>query len=213
MITHYCIQFSVYSGFFNAYSSLINQIYEPYGYSTDHCGFIGAVLIVVGLIGAAVLSPLIDRTHAFIPAIRILVPIIGLSYIAIIFTPVSPPNLAGAMIVCGFLGAAAFSLLPLSLEYSIEQTHPASPEITSTILWSGGQLLGGIFLVVMDAMRDEVGTGVRPKRNLWAATVFEGVLATLVVPGAFLIKKRQSGKGRVEVDREAARAAAAAASR
>ena len=190
---------------------MINQIYGPYGYSDENCGYIGAVLFIVGLIGAAVLSPLIDRTHAFILAIRILVPIIGLSFIAIIFTPVSPPNVAGAMVVCAFLGAAAFSLLPLSLEFSVEQTHPAGPEITSTILWSGGQILGGIFLLVMDAMRDDAGTGGRPKGNMWAATVFEGVLAAVVVPVVFLVKKRQSGKGRVEVDREAARSAAAAA--
>ena len=205
------IQFSVYLGFFNAFTSLINQIYEPYGYSSDQTGYIGAVLIVVGLIASAILSPIFDRTHAFLLAIRVQVPLIALAYIALIFTPTSPPNLAGPMVVGAILGAASFSLLPITLEYCIEQTHPASPEVTSTILWMGGQFLGGIFLIIMDSMRDKHhgGSGGRPQNNMWGALVFEGVLAALVAPAVFLVRKRKNGRGRVEVDKEAAQAAAA----
>ncbi|RPB20264.1 MFS general substrate transporter [Terfezia boudieri ATCC MYA-4762] len=203
--------FAVYLGYFNAYSSLINQIYEPYGYSTDQAGYIGAVLIVAGLVAAAILSPILDRRHAFLTAIRVQVPLIGLAFIAIIFTPTSPPNLVGPMVVNAILGAASFSLLPVSLEYCVEQTHPVSPEVTSTILWMGGQFLGGIFLIIMDAMRDKEpgGSAGRPERNMWAALVFEGVGAALVIPAAFFVKKRKAGRGRVEADQEAARAAAA----
>ncbi|KAF8426367.1 major facilitator superfamily domain-containing protein, partial [Tirmania nivea] len=198
------LMFAVYLGFFNAYSSLINQFYEPYGYSTDEAGYIGAVLIVVGLVASAILSPILDRSHAFLTAIRIQVPLIGLAFIAMIFTPTSPPNLVGPMVVCAILGAASFSLLPISLEYCIEQTHPVSPEVTSTILWMGGQFLGGIFLISMDAMRDKEhgGSASRPERNMWAALVFEGVVSALVIPAAFFVKKRKVGRGRVEVDQE-----------
>lgn len=203
-------QFAVYLGFFNAYSSLINQVYEPYKYSTDQTGYIGAVLIVAGLVASAILSPILDRSHAFLIAIRVQVPLIGLAFIAMIFTPTNPPNLVGPMVVCAILGAASFSLLPISLEYCIEQTHPVSPEVTSTILWMGGQFLGGIFLIIMDAIRDKEpgGSAGRPEGNMWAALVFEGVVAALVIPAAFLVKKRKVGRGRVEVDQEAARVAA-----
>jgi len=204
-------QFAVYVGFFNAYSSLINQIYGPYGYSTDQAGLIGAVLIVVGLVASAIISPILDRSHAFLIAIRIQVPLIGLTFIAMIFTPTNPPNLVGPMVVCAILGAASFSLLPISLEYCVEQTHPVSPEVTSTILWGGGQFLGGVFLILMDAMRDKKpgGSGGRPEGNMWVALVFEGVVAALVIPAAFFVKKRKFGRGRVEVDQEALRVAAA----
>lgn len=190
---------------------MINQIYEPYGYSADQAGYVGAVLIVVGLIATAVLSPIFDRTHAFLLAIRVQVPLIALAFVALIFTPTSPPNLAGPMVVCAILGAASFSLLPISLEYCIEQTHPASPEVTSTILWMGGQFLGGVFLIIMDSMRDKKrgGSGGRPENNMWAALVFEGVIAAIVAPAVFFVKKRKHGRGRVEADKEAARAAAA----
>ena len=43
------VPFMLYVGFFNAFSSLLNQILEPYGFSEDNAGIAGAILIVVGL--------------------------------------------------------------------------------------------------------------------------------------------------------------------
>ena len=52
------IPFGVYVGFFNATSSLLNQIFEPYGFSETQAGIAGGLLIIVGLIASAVVSPL-----------------------------------------------------------------------------------------------------------------------------------------------------------
>ncbi|KAK6503909.1 hypothetical protein TWF506_002134 [Arthrobotrys conoides] len=164
------IMFSILVGFFNASSSLLNQIMEPYGYSENEAGIGGAVLIVVGLLASAVVSPVIDRTHTFLLAIRILVPIISICYIALIFAPTSR-SLAPPYIVLAFLGAASFSLLPLSLEFVVEITHPVSPEMTSTILWSGGQLLGAAFILSMTALTDN-GTG-----EMRRALIFQAIIS------------------------------------
>ncbi|KAK6505286.1 hypothetical protein TWF481_007194 [Arthrobotrys musiformis] len=164
------VMFSILVGFFNASSSLLNQILEPYGYSENEAGIGGAVLIVVGLLASAVVSPIIDRTHTFLLAIRILVPVISICYIGLIFAPTSR-SLAPPYIVLAFLGAASFSLLPLSLEFVVEITHPVSPEITSTILWSGGQLLGAVFILSMTALTDS-GTG-----NMRRALIFQAIIS------------------------------------
>ena len=66
------VTFSVYVGAFNSFSSLLNQILYPYAYSEDEAGICGAILIVVGLVTAAVLSPVFDRTHAYLAGIKIL---------------------------------------------------------------------------------------------------------------------------------------------
>ncbi|RVD82966.1 uncharacterized protein DFL_007373 [Arthrobotrys flagrans] len=171
------IMFSILVGFFNASSSLLNQILEPYGYSENEAGIGGAVLIVVGLLASAVVSPIIDRTHTFLLAIRILVPIISICYIGIIFAPTSR-SLAPPYIVLAFLGAASFSLLPLSLEFVVEITHPVSPEITSTILWSGGQLLGAAFILSMTALTDS-GTG-----NMRRALIFQAIISCIAAIAA-----------------------------
>lgn len=174
------IPFSIYVGFFNATSSLLNQILEPYGFSETDAGIAGAILIVVGLVAAAVVSPFVDRMKNYVLVIKILVPAIALSYLVLIFMP-GTRSLAGPYVVCGLLGATSFSLLPCALEYLVVATHPVSPEITSTICWTGGQLLGALFILIMTALQggslDEKPTG-----NMTRALIFQAVVALVAVP-------------------------------
>jgi MFS transporter, FLVCR family, MFS-domain-containing protein 7 len=77
-------------------------------------------------------------------------------------------------------GAASFSLVPVAVEYLVELTHPISPEVTSTIGWGGGQLLGGIFIIIMDALK--AGADGDPPNNMSKALIFTAVIALVVVP-------------------------------
>ncbi|KAI0183199.1 major facilitator superfamily domain-containing protein [Xylaria flabelliformis] len=173
------IPYAVYVGFFNSISSLLNQILLPYGFSSDDAGIAGAVLIVVGLVTSAITSPILDRTKAFLLAIKVAVPIIGLSYLVFVFVPPTR-QLAGPYVVLAILGAASFSLVPVALEFLCELGHPMSPEVTSTIAWGGGQLLGGVFIVISDALK--AGPAADPPANLNNALIFTAVLALAVVP-------------------------------
>lgn len=211
------ITFSTYVGFFNAFTSLLNQILYPYGYTEDEAGICGAVLIVVGLVIAAVTSPIIDRTHAYLLSIKILVPLVSLSYLALTWAP-QTRTLAAPFILSGVLGAASFCLLPVSLEYLVEITFPASPEVSSTICWAGGQFIGGLFIVIMDAMKDQrdvdlkkvredgrgAGHGSRPPGNMYRALVFEAALSMLVLPLPLMLGIKRfglaQGKGRLTLD-------------
>ncbi|KAK9465107.1 major facilitator superfamily domain-containing protein [Lipomyces arxii] len=197
--------FSVLVGFFNSFSSLINQIMEPYGYTSDQAGIDGAVLIVAGLVAAAVLSPILDRTHTFLLAIRIQVPLIAACYIALIFTQTTDNQLAGPYFVSGILGATSFSLLPVALEWVQEQTFPVNPELTSSIFWVGGNVLGGIFIVVMDALKRPPNEG-NPPGNMRNALVFQAVIAGVTIPLPFLLGGKDVTKNRrIELDEEAER--------
>ncbi|KAK6610723.1 Major facilitator superfamily domain-containing protein 7 [Botrytis cinerea] len=144
--------FWFYVGLFNSISSLINQMLSPYSFSETDAGIAGALLIVVGLVAAAITSPLIDRTKTYLLAIKIQIPILGICYLAFTWAP-QTRSLAAIYAILSILGAASFSLVPVALEYLIEITHPVSPEVTSTICWSGGQLLGGIFIIASDKLR------------------------------------------------------------
>ena len=177
------LPFSVYVGFFNATSSLLNQILAPYGFSETDAGISGALLIVVGLVASAIVSPFVDRTKNYLLTIKILVPLIATSYLALIFMPATR-TVAGPYIVCAILGATSFSLLPCALEYLVIVTHPISPEITSTICWTGGQLLGAVFIIVMSALpKGWAGTEMSMERAL----VFQAVVAIAVVPSALIL--------------------------
>ncbi|OCL08332.1 MFS general substrate transporter [Glonium stellatum] len=200
------IPFSVYVGFFNAISSLLNQILEPYGFTETEAGICGALLIVVGLVTAAFTSPILDRTHAYLLGIKALVPMIALSYLAFVFAP-ETRSLAAPYVIASILGAASFSLVPIALEYLVEVTWPASPEVGSTICWAGGQLLGGIFIVIMNALKegnvDTVtggdgkgqGSGDRPPGNMRRSLVFQAVVACAIVPLPLALGVKRLGLG------------------
>lgn len=173
------IPYSIYVGFFNSVSSLLNQIMMPYGFTSDDAGIAGALLIVVGLVAAAISSPILDRTKAFMLAIKVSVPLIGLCYLAFVWMP-GTRALAGPYVVLSVLGASSFSLVPVALEFLCELSYPVSPEVTSTVAWAGGQLLGGLFIVISDALK--AGPDADPPFHMANALIFTAVIALVTVP-------------------------------
>ncbi|KAF6830734.1 major facilitator superfamily transporter [Colletotrichum plurivorum] len=173
------VPYAFYVGFFNSVSSLLNQMMNPYGFSDEEAGIAGALLIVVGLVASAITSPILDRTKSFLLAIKLAVPVIGLSYLAFVWMP-ETRNIAGPYVILAVLGASSFSLVPVALELLIELSHPVSPEVTSTIAWAGGQLLGALFIIISDAL--QAGADASPPRNMKNALIFQAVVALAVVP-------------------------------
>ncbi|KAL2040854.1 hypothetical protein N7G274_006312 [Stereocaulon virgatum] len=193
------LPFAIYVGFFNSLSSLLTQILTPYGFSETNSGIAGAVLILVGLVSAAISSPIIDRTKAYLPFIKISVPIIALSYLAFIWAP-GTRSLAAPFVILALLGAASFSLVPVALEWLVEVTWPVGPEAGSTICWAGGQLLGGIFIVLSDALK--AGKDASPPFTMSRALIFEAVVAAAAVPCALALGWVGSvEQGRLGVDK------------
>lgn len=175
------VPFHIYVGLFNSLSSLLNSILYPFDFTEEQAGIAGALLIVVGLVTSAVTSPLIDRSKAFLMAIKIQVPIVALCYLIFIWMPPTR-GIAGVYVVLSLLGAASFSLVPVALEFVTEITYPVSPEIASVVCWSGGQLYGGIFIVVSDKLTDGAngGPGGSTPNNMQRALWFHAVIGVVV---------------------------------
>lgn len=171
--------FSVYVGLFNSVSSLLNQILAPQGFSETEAGVTGGILIVVGLVSAAICSPITDRHKHYLTTIKALIPIIAASYIGLIFAP-RASTIVPSYVVAGILGAASFALLPVVLEFLVEITYPLSIEVGSTACWTGGQILGAIFIIVENALKASGNDD--PPRNMNRALIFQAVLAVAIVP-------------------------------
>ncbi|KAJ5280907.1 Major facilitator superfamily domain general substrate transporter [Penicillium angulare] len=195
------VAFSIYVGFFNSVSSLLNQILEPHGFSETEAGIAGAILIVVGLVTAAVISPITDRYKHYLGSIRVLVPIVVVSYIGLIFAPSSSAGIAPSYVIMALIGASSFALLPVVLEYLVEITYPFSPEIGSTICWTGGQLFGACFILIQDALKD--GASASPPFNMHRALIFSCVLCAVAAPFPLSLGLfgRVVTRRRLEIDR------------
>jgi len=126
--------------------------------------------------------------------LRVVNPIIGACYLVFVFAP-QTRSLAAPFVVLSALGASSFALVPVALEYLVEITFPASPEVTSVVCWAGGQLLGGVFIVIMNALKESGGNpaGDRPPGNLYRALVFQAVLACAVAPLPLLLGRKFLG--------------------
>ncbi|GAB1216257.1 hypothetical protein ATERTT37_005467 [Aspergillus terreus] len=195
------VPFAVYVGFFNSVSSLLNQILAPYGFDETEAGIAGGLLIIVGLVTAAIVSPITDRFKHYLATIRVLVPIVAVCYIALIFAPPSPAGIAPSYVVLALLGASSFALLPVVLEFLVEITYPFSPEIGSTICWTAGQLLGAVFILIQDALK--AGPRANPPENMRNALIFSAVLAVVAAPFPICIGLfgREVRRRRLDVDR------------
>lgn len=156
----------------------------PYGYSESEAGIAGALLILVGLVTAAVTSPLVDRSKRYLLCIKVLVPVIAIAYLAFVFAPPTR-SVVAPYVILSVLGAASFSLVPVALEFLVEVTYPVGPEVGSCVCWAGGQLLGGVFIVVSDALK--AGEEGVPAFNMKRTLVFQAVLACVVVPAPMLL--------------------------
>ena len=187
-------------GLFNATSSLINQILSPYSFSEEEAGICGAVLIVVGLVTSAIVSPLVDRSKKFLLAIKVLVPILAASYVAFVWTP-ETRSIPAPYVVAGLIGASSFALVPVTLEFLVEVTFPLSPESPSTLCWAAGQLFGAILIIVMGSMKSTVDGVNDSMRN---ALILQAILAVIVVPMVLVLGIKKFGLGivmrRLEAD-------------
>ena len=179
------LPFAIYVSAFNALSSLLNAIMYPYGFDEITAGLTGALLIVVGLVAAAITSPLLDRSPSLrLPVLKILCVALSAMYLAFVFAPATR-GVAAPYAVAAILGAASFSLVPLSLELLVDVTWPVSPEVSSCVCWAGGQLGGGLFIIIMDSMRGKWKD--EPKDNMKAGLVFLTVCCWLVLPLPLLL--------------------------
>lgn len=192
--------FSIYVGLFNAYTTYINQIMGPYGYSSDEAGIAGAILIVAGIICCGIASPLIDRTHNFILLIKIALPIMAACYIALNFTQTKSLQLVGPYLVSGVLGGVSFAILPVLLEWVQEQTSPVTPALSSAILWCGGSLVGAFVIIAMNALKKGPNEG-NPPGNMGNALILQTVLGCVGVLPVWFVRQAH-GNSRVELDNQ-----------
>ncbi|SCV73110.1 BQ2448_7035 [Microbotryum intermedium] len=172
--------FTIVLAFFDAFLILINQIFEPYGYTSDQAGFIGAAVIFSGILAAGISAPLLDRYFHFRLALtaKCLVPIIGLSFLLLIWV-IKPKNLAAIFVITVLMGCSSFTMLPIGLEMAAEIGYPSlGIEMTSAVLYWLGNGASVVTSVAMNALTS--GSDASPPNNMRKAGVIVFVVSFLI---------------------------------
>ncbi|KAG0242679.1 hypothetical protein BGW41_003782 [Actinomortierella wolfii] len=201
--------FGTFVGFFNAFSSLITQFADPFGYTNDEAGYFGAAMVVAGLVGAGVAGPIVDKYKNYKTVLKAGVPVVALLYVVFYFV-MRKDFFVGIIVVSALLGMTSFSLLPTILELGVECTYPVTPSSSTSLLWCSGQLFAVVFLLVLDALRDPeraVNDGVNPPLIFIAvwSVVFAGLCLFFKSPYYRLeaeARIRNSGRNTTEMQVE-----------
>lgn len=143
------VVFLVGLGVFNALSTCIDQLGADKHLSPDETGLVGGMMLITGVVGAAIWPLLSDRTKkrkpflvlaltATVPALLALTVLDG-------FVP-----LVVASGVLGFflLGAGA----PIGFQYAAEVSHPVAESMSQGVILLAGQVSGVILIVGVNAL-------------------------------------------------------------
>ncbi|KAI0689392.1 major facilitator superfamily domain-containing protein [Cytidiella melzeri] len=177
------LNFGIFAGVVNSFSILTSQDFEPYGYSNDTAGFFGATLLLVGLLMAGITAPLFDRvlTHHLALTCKLFCPTLGVLWLSMIWAgqqlPILKANDEGALYaIMALIGGLSLPILPAALELAVELTRNA--DASAAILWSAGNLLTVLFVLVENALRADANAN--PPFNMHRALVFQGALTLAV---------------------------------
>ncbi|KAI6134496.1 major facilitator superfamily domain-containing protein [Pisolithus thermaeus] len=182
------LAFGGLAGAINALSVLSAQWFGPVGYSDTTCGFLGATLLLSGIIAAVVSAPLFDRvfTHIMGATLKVLVPVVSLAWLSLIWA-VTPNNTAALFVLMVIIGGCSVTMLPLALELGVEVTRNANG--SSAVLWCFGNLFGIVLILVEGALR--APSTADPPYNMHDALIFHGCVVMVCGSFIFFLRAKQ----------------------
>ncbi|KAJ6609864.1 major facilitator superfamily domain-containing protein [Mycena sp. CBHHK59/15] len=183
--------FGVLSSATNVFAVLTAQILQPVGYSSDTAGFMGAVLLLSGIVAAVITAPLFDRvfTNHLAITTKILVPVLAAGWLSLIWA-VKPHNTAGLYAIMALIGVTAVTMLPVSLELACEITRNADG--SAALLWFACNFFGVIFILAEGALR--AGPDANPPLNMRRALIFNGAIVMSTSVLIYFLRGEQTRK-------------------
>ncbi|GJE88914.1 MFS general substrate transporter [Phanerochaete sordida] len=183
------LNFGVLVGAVTSFAILTNQDLAPYGYSSDTSGFMGATLLLAGLVCALVTAPLFDRvlTHHLARTCHALCPALGALWLSLVWA-VKENNTGGLFAIMALIGAGSVTLLPVALELAVEVTRNADG--SAAVLWFAGNLMSITCVLSEGALR--AGPDAHPPLNMRRALIFQGALVCGAVVTIAGLRGRQA---------------------
>ncbi|MBN2047803.1 MAG: MFS transporter [Anaerolineaceae bacterium] len=145
--------FLVGNGIFNGLSTWIEAIVRPRGFDPEQAGLMGGLLLVGGIIGAAIIPALSDKTKRRKPfliwaSFAAILPLVGIIFLR---------SYTGLLASFAFYGFFAIAISPIGFQYAAEITYPAPEGTSNGLLFLVGQI-SVVFIYAMEALRGRSGT-------------------------------------------------------
>lgn len=154
------LSFGFSMGVFNSLATLLEQMLCTRGYGDGDAGLFGALIIFFGIFASIIVGILLDKTKKFEEITKILFAISTLG--SILFAILQQYDndksfykysLMISLIIIGFFG---LPLLPCCMELSVECVYPCPEATSSGILYTFGQLVGILAIVLFPLISQKV---------------------------------------------------------
>ncbi|XP_076861883.1 solute carrier family 49 member A3 isoform X2 [Brachyhypopomus gauderio] len=137
---------------FTCFSTLLEQILCVKGYSSGFAGLGGALFIVFGVIGAAFLSFLVDKTKMFTEASKINMCLTSLACTGFAVVCQMREQRAIVIVACVLFGFFGFGVYPVAMELSVECSYPVGEATSAGMIFISGQIQSIIYMVLLQAL-------------------------------------------------------------
>lgn len=171
--------FLVGNGIFNGLSTWIESIVRPRGFTPEQAGIIGGLLLLGGIVGAAILPTLSDKSRKRIPFLLLgtlgCIPgLLGLTF-----------GLTYELLLVSafFYGFFMVSTAPIGYQYAAELTYPVPEGTSNSMLTLAGQI-SVVFIYGMEAIRNPDGS----------FTTSLLILAGLMLANVLLVSRMKESK-------------------
>ena len=133
-------------GFFNAFTTLVEQLVKKSNYTSNDASLFSALFISCGIVSAIIIGIILDRTHKYFLILKTFF-VLSLVAIMSVILVIRPNQKILVAIFFGILGFAMLPLLPVTFECAIELTYPIHEDISIGFLMSAGQITGIGFIL------------------------------------------------------------------
>eukprot|EP00746_Dinoflagellata_sp_MGD_P045425 gnl/MRDRNA2_/MRDRNA2_21128_c0_seq1.p1 gnl/MRDRNA2_/MRDRNA2_21128_c0~~gnl/MRDRNA2_/MRDRNA2_21128_c0_seq1.p1 ORF type:complete len:358 (+),score=50.90 gnl/MRDRNA2_/MRDRNA2_21128_c0_seq1:125-1075(+) len=171
------LAFSSGLGTFNVLGTMIEQITKPFHFSENDASNFGALVVVMGLVGAVFCGIWLGCSHAFRCTLTSC--FAGATFAACglaLVVPLGPDATNCTYVVMSLLGMTMTPVMPVAFEASVELMQPVVGEaVLSGLCMAGGQVVG----ICMTLLLSWLCMHGRPDAALWAIVfgIFLGLVA------------------------------------
>lgn len=126
------LTFGIIFGTVNTYGTIVGILANKMGYSDNNASVFGAVFIIGGIIGSAILGTYVESTRKYKVAVLIVAGIAVVGPLALISTLYT--GNVWPVCIAAFLLGFDLAILPVGIDFGVELTFPIAEPISTGLL-------------------------------------------------------------------------------
>ena len=140
--------FGTINGSFNFLGSLLDNVLDCYGFSSDEVSYLAAAMMATGIISAALFGLYIEKTLKYYVIFKVLAFLAVLQCVGFpLVLGIEKYNFPLIMILSILQGVVFIPFMPLSFDYGCDILFPAGEAQITGCLMAAGNLVGVIYVL------------------------------------------------------------------